>query len=313
VLTHDIEGSAPLGIHESDAPQVDGVRVPVEVIPSSMELDDDRDDPVVEGVAAIDASWKILDQEVTHSLSRTFASAEAEDGAALSAVYSRIFHWDIDLRKDLRKGDQIRVAWKRGDEGIEIAVASLKSGKLGKTITAYKYQRAGDDFPSYWRKDGTEIARRLKESPLADYEMVTSLLKDRPRHAGMDFKAPEGTAVLATRSGTVTRTDWNTRANGNCVEVRFADGTLAKYLHLSKTGVRPGVRVNTGDVLGESGNTGRSTAPHLHYQLNKGKRVLDPISVHGTHGRSIKPGELDAFGNDVARLDALLGNALARR
>jgi len=269
--------------------------------------------PSIEHGVALDSSWSIFDEEVSHSLARTFSASDAENGAALSAVYSRIFHWDIDLRRDLRKGDQIRVAWKRGDNGIEIAAASLKSGKLGKTITAYRYQRAGDDFPSYWRKDGTEIARRLKESPLADYEMVTSLLKDRPRHSGMDFKAPEGTSVLATRSGTVTRANWNTRANGNCVELRFSDGTLAKYLHLSKTSVRPGVRVKAGDVLGASGNTGRSTAPHLHYQLNKSKRVLDPIDVHGTVSRSIKPGELDAFGNDVARLDALLGNALARR
>jgi murein DD-endopeptidase MepM/ murein hydrolase activator NlpD len=205
------------------------------------------------------------------------------------------------------------VAWKKADNGIEIAVASLKSGKLGKTLTAYRYQRRSDDFPSYWLEDGTEIARRLKESPLSDYEMVTSLLKDRPSHAGMDFKAPEGTAVLATRAGTVTRTNWNTCANGKCIELKFSDGTLAKYLHLSKTGVKPGQRVANGAVLGASGNTGRSTAPHLHYQLNKGKRVLDPITVHGTMTRSIQPGERDAFGSDVARLDALLGNALARR
>ena len=129
----------------------------------------------------------------------------------------------------------------------------------------------------------------------------------------MDFKVPVGVNVLSTRAGTVTRTNWNTRSNGNCVEVRFADGTLAKYLHLSKTGVRVGQRVNRGDVVGESGNTGRSTAPHLHYQLNLGSRVLDPVDVHGTHARSINPGDRNAFDSNVARLDALLGNALARR
>ena len=206
------------------------------------------------------------------------------------------------------------MAWRHGEDGNpEIPVASLQSGKLGKTLTAYRYQRRSDEFPSYWQKDGSEIARRLKESPLADYQMVTSLLKDRPTHAGMDFKAPVGTSVLATRSGTVTRTNWNTRANGYCVEVKFADGTLAKYLHLEKTDVRPGQRVAAGTSLGQSGNTGRSTAPHLHYQLNKGRRVLDPVDFHGTTTRSITPGERNAFGSDVARLDALLGNALARR
>jgi len=289
------------------------VSVPVEVIPSSMTPAETPKASSASGVALSDPDWHIMDEEVTHSLARTFNSADSENGDAISAVYSRLFHWDIDLRRDLRKGDRIRVAWKKGDDGVEIAAASLKSGKLGKTLTAYHYKRNADTYPSFWMKDGTEITRRLKETPLADYEMVTSLLKDRPSHAGMDFKTPVGTATLATRSGTVTRANWNTRSNGKCVEIKFADGTLAKYLHLSKTSVKVGQRVRAGAVIGESGNTGRSSGPHLHYQLNKGKRVLDPIDVHGTTTRSIAPGERDAFRSHVARLDALLGNALARR
>jgi murein DD-endopeptidase len=311
VLEQTVQAESPVSTPEKS--ESGAVGVPVEVVPPSMTPGEKARTPAPSGVAVTDPDWNILDEEVSHSLARTFSKADPENGSALSAVYSRLFHWDIDLRRDLRKGDRIRVAWKQNDDGVEIAAASLKSGKLGKTITAYKYQRRQDAYPSFWMKDGTEIARRLKETPLADYEMVTSLLKDRPTHAGMDFKAPVGTPTLATRSGTVTRANWNTGANGKCVEIRFADGTLAKYLHLSKTMVKAGQRVRAGAVIGESGNTGRSTAPHLHYQLNKGKRVLDPIDVHGTTTRSIAPGERDAFGSHVARLDALLGNALARR
>ena len=284
--------------------------MPVEAVPESMAPATPATAPA--GVIAA-SGWSIFDEEVTHSLARTFGAADPVNGDALSAVYSRLFHWDIDLRRDLRKGDRIRVAWKTTDDGVEIAAASLKSGKLGKTLTAYRYQRSQDAYPSFWMKDGTEITRRLKESPLADYEMVTSLLKDRPTHAGMDFKTPVGTPTLATRSGRVTRTNWNTRSNGNCVEIEFSDGVLAKYLHLSTTAVRAGQQVRAGAVIGTSGNTGRSSGPHLHYQLNKGTRVLDPVDVHGTTSRSIAPGDHHAFGSHVARLDALLGNALARR
>jgi len=289
------------------------VKVPVDVMPASMSPDEAQGIQTASAAAVNTAGWQVLDQEVSHSLARTFASANSEHGGALSAVYSRLFHWDIDLRRDLRKGDRVRVAWKPTADGVEIVAASLKSGKLGTTLTAYRYQRKQDTYSSYWMKDGTEIARRLKESPLTDYEVVTSLLKDRPSHAGMDFKTPVGTPTLATRSGRVTRTNWNTRSNGNCVEIKFSDGTLAKYLHLSSTDVRAGQHVRAGDVIGASGNTGRSSGPHLHYQLNKGKRVLDPIDIHGTMSRSIAPGEQDAFRSHVARLDALLGNALARR
>ncbi len=289
------------------------VKIPVDVVPASMAPAETKAMPVPTAVAVNNAGWQVLDEEVTHSLARTFTAANSEHGSALSAVYSRLFHWDINLRRDLRKGDRIRVAWRLSDDGVEIAAASLKSGKLGKTLAAYQFQRKHDAYPSFWMNDGTEIARRLKESPLTDYEVITSLLKDRPSHAGMDFKTPVGTPTLATRSGRVTRTDWNTRSNGNCVEIKFSDGTLAKYLHLSSTDVRAGQNVRAGDVIGASGNTGRSSGPHLHYQLNKGKRVLDPIDVHGTTSRSIAPGERDAFRSHVARLDALLGNALARR
>ena len=312
-LSHDVplnnDGGSAVDVKE----QPGAVKIPVEVLPVRNQGVDARQAPFERDLNTAHPDWNIFDQEVSHSLARTFSNADSENGDALSAVYSRLFHWDIDLRRDLRKGDRIRAAWKKTEHGVEIAVASLTSGKLGRTLTAYRYKRSTDQFPSYWLKDGTEITRRLKVSPLTDYEMVTSLLKDRPTHAGMDFKVPVGVDVLATRAGTVTRTDWNTRSNGNCVEVRFSDGTLAKYLHLSKTGVRSGQRVQIGDVLGESGNTGRSSGPHLHYQLNKGNRVLDPIDVHGTTARSIHSGERNAFDSNVARLDALLGNALARR
>jgi murein DD-endopeptidase MepM/ murein hydrolase activator NlpD len=313
VLEETVQADTPLGAAQP-APAANGrVPVPVEVVPASMTPAETARVRVDMGVALSSPDWNILDEEVTHSLARTFTAADSKNGNAISAVYSRLFHWDIDLRRDLRKGDRIRVAWRKGDQGIEIVAASLQSGKLRKTLTAYQYTRAGDDFASFWGNDGIEVARRIKEAPLASYEMITSLLSDRRSHAGIDFKAPVGTPALATRAGTVTRTNWNTRANGNCVEIQFSDGTLAKYLHLSKTLVKPGRSVSAGMVIGASGNTGRSTAPHLHYQLNKGKRVLDPIEVHGTHTRSISPGERDAFGSHVARLDALLGNALARR
>ena len=188
------EVDTPIGTAEPAPMPAQGVAVPVEVVPASMAPAPRGSSPCRVGRCD---ERSVVDHRGCRGLAlpaRTFAKADPENGAALSAVYSRIFHWDIDLRRDLRKGDRIRLAWRQGEDGNpEIPVASLKSGKLGKTLTAYRYQRRSDAFPSYWQKDGTEIARRLKESPLADYQMVTSLLKDRPTHAGMDFKAPVGT------------------------------------------------------------------------------------------------------------------------
>jgi murein DD-endopeptidase len=287
---------------DSELPaEADPVAVPVEIIAASAAIAEPAGD------------WTVTQITLEHSLARSFTKAVGGHGDALSAVYARMFHWDIDLRRDLYKGDRIAVAWQLVDGMPEIAAATLQSGKLGRTLSGYRWTRPGDPFPGHWDRDGQARGRRLKQSPLEHYVQITGLLKDRPNHKGMDFKTPIGTPILATRSGTVTRFNWNTAANGGCVEVQFSDGTLAKYLHLSGVSVRPGQRVAAGQVIGKTGNTGRTTAPHLHYQLNRGASVVDPVAFHGTTRRALNPGEMHAFQSDVARLDALLGNALARR
>lgn len=264
--------------------------------------------------AVVPAGWTVTQAEVQHSLARTFQKAVGDDGDALSAVYSRLFVWDLDLRRDLQRGDQVEVAWRRDDRGdVEVVAARLHSGKLGRTLAAYRWQAPGDAFVSYWSEDGTEVPFRLKDGPLQDYEQITSLLKDRPSHAGMDFKAPVGTPVTSPKAGTVTRVNWNWSSNGNCVEVKHTDGAVAKYLHLSEARVSVGQTVSPGDIIALTGNTGRSTAPHLHYQVEQGGKVVDPLTYHTTVRRRIEGANLGALLAETSRMDAILGQAVAQR
>lgn len=234
--------------------------------------------------------------KVEGSIPQTMGAAAAPYGDFVSATLSRLLVWDMDLRRDLRAGDKVEAAWHLGtSDTVVIEAARFHSQKHNRDITAYRFQATGDKYPSYWSEDGTEIPHRLRNSPLAEYEQITSLLKDRPTHHGMDFKADVGTPVLSTRDGVVTRVNWNWKANGNCVEVRHSDGVLAKYLHLSDNKVKAGDHVKTGQEIALSGNTGRSTGPHLHYQLNQGKKVLDPIDYHGTDRRKLPQGDRTAF------------------
>ncbi|MCB9761497.1 MAG: peptidoglycan DD-metalloendopeptidase family protein [Alphaproteobacteria bacterium] len=271
-------------------------------------------------VVAMDAmpgaksGWALVRGEVDHSLARTFQTEVGDQADAVAAVYSRLFMWDLDLRKDLRRGDAVVATWRASDDGeIEIPVAWFKSQKLGRTLKAYRYQAPGDAYASYWFPDGTEVPLRLVAGPLDDYDQITSLLKDRPTHKGMDFKADVGTDVVSPKAGTVTRVNWNWKANGNCVEVRYADGTLAKFLHLDKVSVTEGQHVTSGQLLAKSGNTGRSTAPHLHYQLDRGSKNIDPLDYHDTIRRKLPASAMDDFNKEVARLDAMLGEPVAAR
>ena len=254
---------------------------------------------------------------VTRSLSATFQEAVVESPAALSAVYTRLFAWDVDMRRDLHKGDVVDVLYEQPDNAEPLVIAArlhLNPGS-GKetTFAAYRFQAPGDAYPSYWDKTGQEVPRRLIDGPVVDYEQITSLLKDRPTHKGMDFKTNIGTPILTPRAGVVTRTNWNHAANGNCVEVRFTDGVLAKFLHLNENTVKEGQRLTAGAEVGKSGNTGHSTGPHLHYQIERGSTVLDPIAYHGTLRRQLQPEAMESFVARVAEFEAQLEGRVATR
>jgi len=257
-------------------------------------------DPTGEG-------WTLVRGTVEHSLARTFQSEVGEDGDALTSVFTRLFVWDIDMRRDLQPGDTVAVVWRRGPDGLpEIAAAAMTSSKLGRTVSAYRWQAPGDPFPSYWYLDGSEVPLHLKDGPITGYEQITSLLKDRPSHKGMDFKTPVGTEVRAPRAGTVTRSNWNWKANGNCIEIRYDDGVLAKFLHLNENRVKRGDKVQAGQVIALSGNTGHSTAPHLHYQLDRGPKTIDPLDYHGTVRRSLDAQQTQALQHDMVGFEAIL-------
>lgn len=270
--------------------------------------------PVEDSVVAPAAEWTVVRTTLTSSPSQSFAKASPDDGDALSAVYARLFMWDLDLRKDLSPGDALEVAYRWTEENeLQIGTARLKSKKLGKEFRAYRFQAPDDPFASYWDPNGVEVPLQLKNGPLKHYDQITSLLKDRPTHKGMDFKTPVGTEVHVPQPGVVLRQNWNHGANGNCIEIRYEDGTLAKFLHLNENRVKDGDKVEADQVIALTGNTGHSTAPHLHYQLNQGDKVVDPVAYHGTTRRS-----LDAAGQAQLKVamqsfDALLADRTAQR
>jgi len=103
------------------------------------------------------------------------------------------------------------------------------------------------------------------------------------RHEGLDFTAMHGTPILATADGTVTRSGWED-TYGNIVEVTHAEGFMTRYAHISKRHVTEGERVKRGQHIADVGSTGRSTGPHLHYEVFRNGHVLNPAQVLPTGG-----------------------------
>jgi murein DD-endopeptidase len=245
-------------------------------------------------------------------------AAGASTGLALTQVVTRLLVWWIDVPGDLLKGDKIYILFEEraGEEPLVHAVR-LESAKSGRLFQAFRFRAPQDAYPRYFQPSGEELELRLEDAPLEDYEQVTSLLRDGRRHKGVDFKVREGTPVRATFDGVVTRRNWNFRGNGNSIELTDASGRRkALFLHLSELpgNVRVGARFRKGEVIAQSGNSGHSFAPHLHYQLMAGEtKVLDPFDVHRTYRRRLAEAGRAPFDAEVRRLETLLSAQHAGR
>ncbi len=250
-------------------------------------------------------------------LERSLVASTGRDlGQALAQVVTRTLVWWISVPADLRKGDKLDVLFEeRGTEEPVVHALRLTSAKPAKTFRAYRFKPPGAVFARFYQPEGDEVELRLKDAPLDDYEQVTSHVKDGRRHKGVDFKTPVGSRVKATFDAAITRKNWNFRGNGNCLEVTESGSQYRKalFLHLSelpKT-LQVGNRVAKGQVIAASGNSGHSFAPHLHYQLMNGERVLDPFTNQETYRRSIKAEDKPSLDAEVGRLDKLMAVALA--
>ncbi|NRD51014.1 M23 family metallopeptidase, partial [Corallococcus exiguus] len=244
-------------------------------------------------------------------------ASDSTVGPALAQVVTRTLVWWVRVPGEILRGDTLDVLYQRrpNEEPLVYAVRFV-SGKTGQTHRAYRFTPAGEPNARYYLPGGDELELRMEKSPIDSYEQITSLLRDGRGHKGVDFRAPVGTTVRAPFAGVIKRKNWNFGSNGNCIELveTGGKGRRALFLHLAELPrtVQAGMRVNAGQVLAQSGNTGHSFAPHLHYQLMLGEnRVLDPFDQHKTFRASLAAAQKGAFDTEVQRLDGLLGTSVA--
>ena len=264
-----------------------------------------------------------IDAVVTGALEDTVAAAlpprDRSIAEELTQIVNRLLVWSLQVARDGRRGDRLEVLYAPAGvagpglpparEPVVYAVR-YASRKLAKTFAAYRFQPPGSPWARYYRADGSEVEERLVDGPIADYEQVTSLLKDGRRHKGVDFKTPVGTPVVSPVDGVVERRNWNFAGNGNCLDIRDAgSGRHAIFLHLEVTprDMQPGRAVHKGERIATSGNSGHSTAPHLHYQLEGADgQILDPFEVHAVRRILLEGPAAAAFAVERARLDEAL-------
>jgi len=248
------------------------------------------------------------------------AMTKAQGCQTMSAYMSRLLSWNFDINKSMRNGDSLDAVYEEipGKNRFRILKLMYHSQLYKKVFVANYFSGEKDDWGSYFDTEGVEIAKRVvdKFAPVKNYREITSLPGDFRKgpvgHNGTDFKTDIGTPVYASFEAKVLRTNWNIRANGYCVELDHPrEGVKTLYLHLSRVLVKPGQYVKQGDKIAESGNTGRTYAPHLHYEIkSRGRKkiVYNPFNFKHikSYNKKIPPEERESFQKTVNHYDSIL-------
>jgi murein DD-endopeptidase len=319
----------------ASSPQDVGVISPVSVLTSKVfpkVLSKEVPQPVdgIKSVSYTVPSEKTREGKVVHTLNFKVKNSlnytvckilTRESGcAALSAHLGRLMAWFMDIKKSMRNGDSMNVVYQKleNPEQFKILKLSYNSQFFGKVFEAFYFDEFDQGNGGYFDSAGNEIASRIVEaqSPIRHYIAITSLpgefREKAGGHSGTDFKAEVGTPIYSGFDGTVLRTNWNVRANGYCVEIDHPKlGIKTLYLHLSRVKVKKGQIIKVGQQIAESGNTGRTYAPHLHYEIrnrkNK-KEIYNPFTskYHKSYTRNIPPQHQQAFQKTVNLYNSMI-------
>jgi murein DD-endopeptidase MepM/ murein hydrolase activator NlpD len=232
---------------------------------------------------------------------------------------AEIFGGQIDFESDLQLGDQFEVlVEKRSHDGEFSSYGAILGARFvtdGRDLRAARWSDPSTGRADYYDENGRSLKRFFLRTPLRFEPRVTSgfsrtrlhpVFRIYRAHLGIDYAAPTGAPVVAAAGGTVVSAGWS-GGGGNMVHLRHASGFETYYLHLSAIGkgVRPGARVEQGQLIGRVGATGTATGPHLDYRLKKNGVFVNPLAEH----RKLPPGEpipAAQFAAFRARLDDTL-------
>lgn len=244
---------------------------------------------------------------ITDNLFNAIVDAGEKDILALQM--SEIFQWDVDFYTDLRVGDGFRLlVEKQYLQGQFVKYGSVLAAELsnqGKIYKGFLYLPAGHR-PEYYSAEGRPLRRKLRKSPLQFTAPVSSrfsksrfhpFLKIYRPHLGIDYRAPEGTPVVAIADGRIAMIGKDPGGGGNTIRLDHRGGMSSMYLHLSRfaSALAKGTQVQQGEVIGYVGKTGLATGPHLDFRILRGNRYLNPAKVHGTPVDPLPAAQMPAF------------------
>ena len=243
------------------------------------------------------------------------AAGTAGVPGAIMVELIRALSYDIDFQRDVQPGDSFDLVFERfrDEDGRFAKDGDIVYGSLNLSGTRKQIYRHvhGDGSIGYYNEKGENVRKALLRTPIDGARLTSAFgLRAHPIlgysavHKGVDFGAPQGTPVQAAGDGVVELAGWQ-GAYGQYVRIRHNSEYATAYAHLSRlaTGVRQGDRIRQGQVIGYVGSTGRSTGPHLHYEVMRRGAQVNPIAVQFPTARKLEGEDLIQFRTAKAEID----------
>ena len=233
--------------------------------------------------------------------------------------FARIFGFEVDFQRDIRKGDWFEIMYEKFEDDNEVV---KDTGKIiyasmyvnGREINLYNFN--DNTETGYYDIKGKSIVKSLMKTPINGARLSSSygmrkhpILGYNKMHRGTDFAAPSGTPIMASGSGTVIRARW-CGGGGNCVKIKHNSTYQTVYAHMKNfaKGIKEGKKVKQGQIIGYVGSTGMSTGPHLHYEVIVNGRKVNSQKLKLPSGKILKGDMREKFELERIKIDLKLSN-----
>ena len=283
---------------------------------NSVEIRKYQNDFIVkENILKLNKKEVVIKNEIKNSLYASAVSADVEPNIIVE--FARIFGFEVDFQRDIRKGDWFEVYYEKfeDDNGKVRDTGKILYASMfvnGEEINLYNFKYKGEE--EYFDIKGKSITKSLMKTPINGARLSSSfgmrkhpILGYNKMHRGTDFAAPSGTPIMASGSGTVTRARW-CGGGGNCVKIKHNSTYETIYAHMKSfaKGIREGKKVKQGQIIGYVGSTGLSTGPHLHYEVVVNGKKVNSQKLKLPSGKILKGDERKQFELDRIKIDLKL-------
>ena len=238
--------------------------------------------------------------------------------------FARLYGFQVDFQRDIWKNDSFQIIYEEfvNDKNIVVDTGDIIFANLNLQNTdlqLYKYEYEKNKF-DYFDENGKSIKKTLMKTPINGARLSSSFGKRKhpilgytKMHTGTDFAAPKGTPIMASGDGKVLKAGW-CGGGGNCIKIKHNSTYQTVYAHLSKfgRGVKKGVRVKQGQIIGYVGSTGLSTGPHLHYEVIENGKKINSQKLKLPSGKVLKGETRKKFELSKIKIDVLKSNLIAK-